>query len=160
MKFQKGTLLTALAGLALLCGCAEMLPKRNRSSEQVSKLHEGSKYQVIVVIAGGDSRAELRQSSMVRAKLQEGGWQAVRRGGRWATEAETIADICPSGEAVSVDGVLFVYYNQLTLTDCRTHTPAITINGGDDLGIDGMANRLIAYLGGKSAVGKAPRDRS
>ncbi|MSR07699.1 MAG: hypothetical protein EXR93_11630 [Gemmatimonadetes bacterium] len=138
--------LVALAFVVGFGACAEMLPKKNRSSEQVSKLHEGSKYQVIVTVAGGDSRAELRQSSMVRAKLAEGGWQALRRSGRWATEAEAIADICPAGESVSVDGVLFIYYNQLSLVDCRTRTPAITIQGGDDLGIDGMANRLISYL--------------
>ena len=147
--------LVAMAVLVGLGACSGIIPKKNRSSEQVSRLHEGSKYQVIVVIAGGDSRAELRQSSMVRAKLQEGGWQALRRAGRWATEAEAIADICPAGEAVSVDGVLFIYYNQLNLVDCRSRTPAITINGGDDLGIDQMANRLMNYLGGPRKGGAA-----
>ncbi len=143
-----------LAGLVGVSGCAELIPKKARSNEEKSRQHEGSKYQVIVVIAGGDSRGELRMSALVRQRLIEGGWQAVRRSGRWGTEIEALADICPQGEAVTTDGVLFVYYNQLTLFDCRSRTPAYRVDGGDELGIDQMSNRLIGYLrvgGGKAS---------
>jgi len=140
------TIAVLSAGLLGLAGCAEILPKKQRMTEERGKGHEGSKYQVIAVIAGGDSRGELRMSAMVRQKLAEGGWQAVRRSGRWGSEIEALADICPQGEAIATDGVLFVYFNQLTLFDCRSKTPAFRVEGGDELGIDQMTTRLIKYL--------------
>ncbi len=135
--------LTAIAGLS---ACSMLLSPKKRTVEQRSAKFSGSTYKVIAVIAGDDSRGALRMSVMVRAKLREGGLQAIPRTGRWSVESEAMADICPAGEAVNVDGVLFVYYNQLSLFDCRSRALAYQVEGGDDLGIEGMAKRLIDYL--------------
>jgi hypothetical protein len=118
--------------------------------EQQSSKHSGSEYKLITVIAGDDSRGALRMSALVRRKLNEGGWQAVTRSGRWTTENDALGDICPTGEAVNVDGVLFVYYNQLSLFDCRGRTLSYQVEGGEQLGIDQMAARLIGYLKGET----------
>ena len=120
--------------------------------EQQSSKHTGAEYKLITVIAGDDSRGALRMSVLVRRKLNEGGWQAVTRSGRWTTENDALGDICPQGEAVNVDGVLFVYYNQLSLFDCRSRTLSYQVEGGEQLGIDQMAQRLIVYLKGGTAA--------
>ena len=135
--------LMVIAGLS---GCSILIPPKKRMIEQKSAKFSGADYKIIAVIAGDDSRGALRMSVMVRAKLREGGLQAVQRQGRWTVENEAMADICPAGEAVNIDGVLFVYYNQLSLFDCRSRVLAYQVEGGDDLGIEGMAKRLIDYL--------------
>lgn len=146
-------------GCAVLGGCS-IFRVAKPSTENIHAGVDASKIQAVVVIAGNDSRADLRMSAMVRQKLTDAGITAMRRSGRWGSENEAMADICPTGQAVTVDGVLFVYYNQLTLFDCRAHVRAIDIRGGDEAGLPGMANRLVRYLRPDSRTADGKPDAS
>jgi hypothetical protein len=126
-------------------GCS-VLWKNKKVSEQAHTQTNGGNYRAIVVLAGNDARYDLRMSAMVREKLTEAGVTALKRSGRWGSENEAVSDICPSGQANNIDGILFVYYNQLTLIDCRTHVRAYEVQGGDEAGITGMTKRLLSYL--------------
>ena len=130
---------------AAASGCS-VLWKNKKVSEQAHAATTGSNYRAIVVIAGNDARYDLRMSAMVRQQLTENGVAALKRSGRWGSENEAVADICPAGQANNIDGVLFVYYNQLTLIDCRTHVRAYEVSGGDEAGLPGMTKRLLTYL--------------
>ncbi|MBI4502549.1 MAG: hypothetical protein HY700_15490 [Gemmatimonadetes bacterium] len=130
---------------AALTGCS-LLWHSKKASEQAHKTTSGENYRAIVVIAGNDARYDLRMSAMVREQLTDAGVTALKRSGRWGTENDAVNDICPTGQAASVDGILFVYYNQLTLIDCRTHVRAFEVQGGDEAGLPGMTKRLLAYL--------------
>lgn len=145
---------------AVLGGC-QLFRVSKPSSEDIQRSVDASTFQAIVVIAGNEARTDLRMSVMVRQKLTDAGVTALRRSGRWGSENEAVADICPAGESQTVDGVLFVYYNQLTLYDCRSRVRAFEIRGGDEAGLPGMANRLIRYLkpDAKPASGKAADSR-
>ena len=151
MKMKLKTLTVLTVGVAL--GGCSMFWHTRKTDEQIQRGMSGSQFQAIVVIAGNDARYDLRMSAMVREQLTDAGITALRRSGRWGSESDAIADICPAGQAATVDGVLFVYYNQLTLIDCRTHARAYEITGGD-LGLPGMAKRLIAYLQGSARDSK------
>ena len=144
-----------------LLGACSIFHTAKPASVDIHRQVDASKFQAVVVIAGNDSRSDLRMSVMVRQKMTDAGVTALRRSGRWGSEVEAVADICPAGEAVTVDGVLFVYYNQLTLYDCRTRVRAIEIRGGDEAGLPGMANQLIRYLrpDWKPADGKTVNSR-
>jgi hypothetical protein len=137
-------MLIPMAGV-LLSGCS-ILWKNKKSSEQAHSATVGSNYRAIVVIAGNDARYDLRMSAMVRQQLTDNGVVALKRSGRWGGEAEAVNDICPTGQAGNIDGVLFVYYNQLTLIDCRTHVRAYEVQGGDEAGLPGMTKKLLNYL--------------
>jgi hypothetical protein len=141
---SKNLLLIPLV-LALASGCS-VLWKNKKATEQTLSSTSGSNYRAIVVIAGNDARYDLRMSAMVRQQLTEAGVAALKRSGRWGSENEAVADICPAGQANNIDGILFVYYNQLTLIDCRTHVRAYEVNGGDEAGLPGMTKKLLAYL--------------
>lgn len=145
MMMRRLTTLVIPLGSALLGGCM-LFHVSKPATEDVQRSVDASKLQAVAVIAGNDSRADLRMSAMVRQKLTDAGVTAMRRSGRWGSENEAMADICPAGQAAAVDGVLFVYYNQLTLWDCRSRVRAIDIRGGDESGLPGMANRLVRYL--------------
>src|SRR3990172_1704685 len=106
-------ILTTL-GCAMLTGCS-LLWRNKKASEQANRVTTGENYRAIVVIAGNDARYDLRMSAMVREQLTDAGVTALKRSGRWGTENDAVNDICPTGQAASIDGILFVYYNQLTL---------------------------------------------
>jgi hypothetical protein len=129
----------------LLSGCGMLWQKKERSESIRSDVNP-SNLQTIAVVAGGDDRNAIRMSATVRQDLTNAGITALRRSGRWATEIDAVNGICPLGEAVTVDGVLFVYYDHLLLMDCRTHKRAYEIAGGDSDGLPGMTKRLVAYL--------------
>lgn len=113
--------------------------------EQVSPTIPGSKFRTIATIAGGDAAPDLRMSVTIRQELNDGGWTAVRRAGRWENEHAATAEICAGGD---VDGVLFVEYNRLRLDDCATRLPAFRIEGSPDrsVGLTEMTRRLMNYL--------------
>lgn len=85
-------------------------------------------------------------SIMVRNDLNNAGFAGLRRAGRWGSENDALNDICPEGQAVTADGIVFVYFDQLTLVDCRTRLRAYEVTGGDEAGLPGMTKRLIAFL--------------
>lgn len=113
--------------------------------EQASPTIPGTKFKTIATIAGGDAPPDLRMSVTVRQQLNEAGWTAVRRSGRWESEREATDEICAVGD---VDGVLFVEYNRLRLDDCASRLPAFRIQGSPDrgVGLTEMMRRLITYL--------------
>jgi hypothetical protein len=81
----------------------------------------------------------------VRQQLIDRGIQAERRSGIWNVENDALQDICPMGQARNVDGLLVVFWHQLSLYDCGTHRPAYQVRGGMR-GTDAMVERLMRYL--------------
>jgi len=137
----------ALAGTLLwLAGCK--LGQGRPVLEQISPTVPGVKFKVIATIAGGSGSADLRMSVTVRQQLNDSGWTAVRRPGRWDSQGAALAAICAEG---GVDGVLFVWFDRLELDDCETQKPAYAIDGSAERGValDGMMQRLRAYLRGE-----------
>jgi hypothetical protein len=89
---------------------------------------------------------------MVRLRMQDSGFAAVTKTGRWDSEAEAVRGVCASEGGAPVDGVLFVWYNRLQLSDCATQAIAYEISGdGPSIGITAMTDKLIGYLRGRSA---------
>ena len=125
--------------------------------EQVSPNIPGTKFKVIATITGGDARTDIRMSVTVREQLNDSGWTAVRRAGRWESRLEALSDICSAGD---VDGVLIVLYNRLELDDCATQKPAYAIDASyeQDVGLTEMVRRLMRYLRGErtAAPGGGP----
>jgi len=133
--------------------------KRQRASEQINRQVDPSTLMAIAVIAGADARYDIRMATLVREELTDAGITAIRRTGRWSSEGDALMDICPTGQISSADGVVFVYYNQLVLWECRGKTKAIEIFGGTEAGLPGMTRRLVEYLqssGRRTSVPTAP----
>src|SRR5688572_17596910 len=84
-----------MLGVSML-GCA-LIPKSQRLEEERSMQIPGTDIKTIAVIAGGDTRGELRMSVRVRQQLEEGGWAAMPRAGRWENETGAVEDICSHG---------------------------------------------------------------
>lgn len=151
-RFRTVLALAVLAFSTTASTC--LLPHKKEMIEQQSATHNGKEFKVIAVIAGDDSRGGLRMSTLVRRRLNEEGWQGVARSGRWGTENDALADICPEGMASTVDAIVFVYYNQLSLFACKTRILAYQVEGGEELGIEQMAEELFSYL--RTGPGEAP----
>ena len=104
-------------------------------------------FKVIATIAGHARRTDLQISATVRQQLQDSGFVAVPKRGRYPTEVDAIKHVCASREGAPVDGVLFVWYNRLRLADCGAQVTAYEIGGeGASIGITAMTDKLIAYL--------------
>jgi hypothetical protein len=114
-------------------------------TEIVSSSVPGDSFQTVVVISGDDDQNSLQITARVRQQLNDKGLTAERRSGLWSTEREALLDICPLGAASTVDGLLFVQWNELDLYDCRTHKPAYQVRGGM-IGTTTMVERLMRYL--------------
>ncbi len=121
------TVRLGVAGLLWLAGCK--IGQGRPVLEQVSPTVPGSKFKVIATVAGGSGPADLRMSVTVRQQLNEAGWTAVRRAGRWDNQGEALTAICAAGD---VHGVLFVWYNRLELDDCETQKAAYAIDGSPE----------------------------
>jgi hypothetical protein len=138
--------LRILAGVALgtaLAACAA--GPYGRVNEIASSSINGDSFHTVVVISGDDDQNSLQITARVRQQLIDGGIQGERRSGIWNVESEALLDICPLGQPSNVDGLLFVFWNQLSLYDCRTHKPAYQVRGGMR-GTNVMVERLMRYL--------------
>jgi hypothetical protein len=128
--------------VAVVVACAGPYGKMN---EIVSPTVPGDSFHTVVVISGDDDQTALQITARVRQQLTDAGLSAQRRAGLWSVEREALADICPLGQTNEVDGLLFVYWNELDLFDCRTHKPAYQVRGGMQ-GTDLMVKRFLRYL--------------
>ena len=128
----------------LLAGCFGGQPVIENVNPEVAP----SKFRVIATIAAGDAGPDLRMSATVRQQLNDAGWTAIRRAGRWESERAAIIDICSGGD---VDGILFISFNRLELDDCESQRPAYRIDGSPDkgVGLTDMVDRLMRYLRGQ-----------
>jgi hypothetical protein len=135
--------------LAVLVGasgaCSTRLVKPAKMSERKGTL-PAKPINTIAVIASDDQQSTIRMSAGVRGQLTEAGVTAVRRAGRWTGETDAVTEICMPGQEQNVDGVLFVSYNRLTLRACETKLVVYEIDGGNEVGLQDMAKRLIVYL--------------
>lgn len=134
--------LTGLTAGAVLAACAGPY---GRVNEIASSTILGDSFQTVVVISGDDDQSSLQITARVRQQLIDRGIRGERRSGIWNVESEALLDICPLGQPRDVDGLLFVFWNQLSLYDCRTHKPAYQVRGGMR-GTDVMVERLMRYL--------------
>lgn len=135
-------LVGTLAAAVVVVACAGPY---GRMTEIVSQTVPGDSFRTLVVISGDDDQGALQLTARVRQQLNDAGVSALRRGGLWSIEREALADICPLGQPSEVDGLLFVYWNELDLYDCRTHKPAYQVRGGMQ-GTDLMVKRLLRYV--------------
>ena len=73
---------------------------------------------------------------------------AIRRSGRWESQAAAVTDICSDG---GIDGVLLIAFDRLELTDCQSQRPAYRIDASyeRDVGLTEMTKRLLRYLRGQ-----------
>jgi hypothetical protein len=142
-RSRRSAVRLGIAGLLWVAGCK--FGQGRPVLEQVSPTIPGGKFQVIATVAGGSGPADLRMSVTVRQLLNDSGWTAVRRAGRWDNQGEAVVAIC---SGTDVQGVLFVWYNRLELDDCETKKPAYAIDGSPErgVGLTEMGNRLIRYL--------------
>lgn len=97
----------------------------------------------MAVVAGNDAKTDLNLSAGLREMLRDSGWTALQAPGRWESELDATADLC---SRATFQGVLVVMYDRLTLRACPDREIAYEIDGAADLGLRGMANRLMAYL--------------
>jgi hypothetical protein len=132
------------ATAAVLGGCGSLI-KSPRMNERRGEI-PGNGIKTIAVIASDDMGTTIRMSAQVRQQLSDGGWNALRRSGRWTSEADALEEICQPTADPRVDGVLIVSYNVLTLRHCETKSTAYRIEGGGALGLEQMAERLMEFL--------------
>lgn len=140
--WRRCTALPGMLGVLALHACSGAYGK---VKEMTSDTIRGDSIRVIVVIAGESESADRQMAGRVRATLDSAGVTTLRRAGTWETEETALFDICPAGQPTDIDGVLFVWWNQLELRHCGTHRRAYHIEGGYR-GIDYMVKRLMAYL--------------
>jgi hypothetical protein len=107
--------------------------------EDFSTTVSPSKFKTIVVISGDD--AGVKQAPLIRQKLAEQGLTALRRAGEWETEERAMVEVCDG----RIDGVLFLWYNQMILTDCASHKHIYSIKAGYQ-GVDFMLKRFVRFL--------------
>jgi hypothetical protein len=105
-----------------------------------------SRFRVVATVAGDNTRPGLQISATARERLADSGFTAIRRSGRWDSQAEAVRQICSPGQIPPVDGVLFIWYNRLELRDCTTEGAAYEIAGQGSVGIQGMVDRLVMWL--------------
>lgn len=144
MPKSKGLRRVALAvSSLLLVGCPFSSKK---GFENWNTSLPASRFKTIATIAGGTSRTDLRMMVQVRQDLQKAGLNAVASSGRWDTVMEALGQICASGAAQPVEGVVVVNYDHLVLYDCQTSKAAFEFQGSPDKGLTAMTARLINYL--------------
>lgn len=135
---------SALVVAALvIVACGRSALYGGTADETVHPRIAGSRFRVIAVIAGNDSKPDLNLSAGLRAILRDSGWTALPAPGRWESELDATADVCSRS---TFQGVLVVLYDRVTLRACPDREIAYEIDGGADLGLRGMASRLMAYL--------------
>jgi hypothetical protein len=139
---------TALVSMMACLGSKPVL-------EQVSPTIPGAKFKVIATIAADDAGPSLNMTATVRQTLNDSGWTAVPRAGRWEAAATAIMDVCADA---GTDGVLVVAYDRLELTDCASQRPAYRIDASYErgVGLTEMTKRFMRYLRGEPTT-RPPR---
>jgi len=112
------------------------------ANETIHPVIAGTRFRMLAVIAGDDSRPDLNMSAGLRGMLRDSGWTALPAPGRWESEMDATADLCSRN---TFQGVVVVLYDRVTLRACPDRETAYEIEGSD-LGLRAMANRLMAYL--------------
>lgn len=133
----------------LLIGCP--LSRGKKGFENWNTSVPASHFKTIATIAGGTSRSDIRMMVQLRQDLQKGGVNAVAASGRWDTVIEALGQICATGAAQPVDGVVVVNYDHLVLYDCQSSKAAFEFQGSPEKGLTDMTARLIKYLKRKPA---------
>ena len=133
-----------LVGLVVVAACLRPKPV----IEQTSPTIHGTKFHTIATISGDDASSNMRMSAQVRQTLNDSGWVAIRRSGRWESQSAAVTDICSDG---GIDGVLLIAFDRLELTDCQSQRPAYRIDASyeRDVGLTEMTKRLMRYLRGQ-----------
>lgn len=160
-----------LAGIAVAATLAVACfhPYGKVSEFQSSKI-PGSRFHTLTVISGETEHSSILIAARVRDSLQESKVvNVVNRSGRWVDEAGALREICPdSAEAnampdsaraaiasdstgilatmAPVDGVVIVWWNRVSLRDCKSQTTAYDATGAAQIGIDELTRQLIRYL--------------
>ena len=129
------------AAVLLLSGCPGKKGFENWNTS-VPATH----FRTIATIAGNSGRNDLRMMVQVRQDLQKAGVNAVATSGRWDTVVEALGQICSSGAAQPVDGVVVVNYDHLVMYDCQNAKPVFEFQGTPENGLTVMTQRLIKYL--------------
>lgn len=156
---------TALA--LLTAGCFH--PYGKVSEFQSAKI-PGTRFHTVTVIAGESDHSSILIAARVRDSLQSSKIvNVVNRSGRFVDEAGALREICPDSSgttAVSdstramiandstgtlaamapVDGIVIVWWNRISLRDCRTQTTAYDATGAAQIGIDDLTRQLVRYL--------------
>jgi hypothetical protein len=117
----------------------------NWVTEQRSPGTRGDRFTTITLLVGSSDQASLVLAERVEQRLTEAGRSVVTRGGRWGTEAEALREICPIGQSLTADGVLFVWLDRFRLWDCKTHAAAYEVRS-EQAGADELLSRLLRYL--------------
>jgi hypothetical protein len=147
-KIHDLRLLALAVASLLLVDCS--LTKGKKGFENWNTNVPASHFKTIATIAGGTSRSDIRMMVQVRQDLQKAGLNAVASSGRWDTVMEALGQICASGAAQPVDGVVVVNYDHLVLYDCQSSKAAFEFQGTSASGLTEMTARLIKYLKRKS----------
>lgn len=139
-------------------------------SEFQSTRIPGSRFHTLTVISGDNEHAAILIAARVRDSLQASKVvNVVNRSGRWVDEAGALREICPDSSQAGamtdssraaiasdssgilatmapVDGVVIVWWNRISLRDCRTQTTAYDATGAAQIGIDELTRQLLRYL--------------
>jgi hypothetical protein len=134
------------AAALLLSGCPG-----KKGFENWNTTIPATRFRTVATIAGNTGRNDLRMMVQVRQDLQKAGVNAVASSGRWDTVVEALGQICSSGAAQPVDGVVVVNYDHLVMYDCQSGKPAFEYQGTPENGLTTMTQRLIKYLKRKPA---------
>jgi hypothetical protein len=138
--------LSVAVAVLLLSGCMG-----KKGFENWNTAVPATHFRTIATIAGNTGRNDLRMMVQVRQDLQKAGLNAVASSGRWDSVVEALGQICPSGAAQPVDGVVVVSYDHLVMYDCQSGKAAFEYQGTPEDGLTAMTRRLIKYLKRKPA---------
>lgn len=127
----------------LLGGC---MGSNKKGFENWNTSIPANHFKTVATIAGATGRNDLRMMVQVRQDLNKAGINAVAAGGRWESVVEALGQICTSGSAQVVDGVVVVQYDHLVMYDCQTSKAAFEYHGSSEKGLTEMTQRLIKYL--------------
>lgn len=106
----------------------------------------GSSFDVLGLVAGDDSRSARAITTQVRMRLEGIGLTVLRSPGLWQGEDGALDQICNREGA---DGVVFVWWNQITLRACQggDYPTAFRARSGSGEGLDPLVNMFLRYLG-------------
>jgi hypothetical protein len=108
----------------------------------------GNRFRSIALLVGRPDRASVVLADQVEQRLAASGSTVVSRAGRWASEPDALQEICPREQPATLDGVLFVWSDQLRLWDCRTHVAAYEVRT-EQARSEELLKRLVRYLRGE-----------